>query len=653
MPANNQAEKRQIIKKFFLSGESKKAFARDQSGLLYHADTFRSNLHRTIRERAFLERCKLFIFFLGLSSLFAVLVFGIFFQLIEAFLAAETVREFVGLWFASLALCLGVVFFLYSLKYYLSVGLVLILSRKINSVNGNGARGVFKNGGKKNGNNLNFLMSHNNGKNGKSLIPDLNGVKLERHPFVSIHLPLYNEERVVNRLLNATTSFEYDRYEVVVVDDSVDKTRHILDKWKDHPRVKVIHRDSRIGYKGGALAEAVKFMDPQAEFVMIVDSDFLPYPDTITQFLKYFMAIAGTLDFSTTKSDSSIAPLSHGSNATSPASPPYQGGDQGVVNHAAMKQGNNDSPIAAIQGYQWHVLNKSENWITKAVRSEYAGSYVVERSAVEIYQGLKQIAGSVFVIRADILKKAEYQWGVSLTEDFELTLKLYRDGYKIVYTPYIQVPSECVSTLKRIIRQRMRWAEGHSHNIRKYFKQLLFGRFIETKEKRATTSFVPWFRTAIVGRGSWVPSDLTLTEKLEFLYLSPYYLQAAFFMVGTFSWYLSEAVFKVNLPFWTQVSGWSLVLFNLLSLPLLNTVGLFLEESKPKDYLGIPAFLLLTYILAPFQAFATLKGFIRPQESPWARTPKTGKITDTLQRGKFFRYISGVFPSKRLLHPLR
>ena len=32
-----------------------------------------------------------------------------------------------------------------------------------------------------------------------------------------------------------------------------------------------------------------------------------------------------------------------------------------------------------MQSYQWHVLNKSENWLTAAVRAEYSGSYMVER----------------------------------------------------------------------------------------------------------------------------------------------------------------------------------------------------------------------------------------------------------------------------------
>ena len=76
----------------------------------------------------------------------------------------------------------------------------------------------------------------------------------------------------------------------------------------------------------------------------------------------------------------------------------------------------------------------------------------------------------------------------------------------------------------------------------------------------------------------------------------------------------------------------------------MNTVGMFLEESEEKDFLGIFSFIFLTYIIAPFQAYASVKGFLERTEGPWFRTPKTGKITDTLHRGGIFRWLGGFFP---------
>src|SRR5207237_8742753 len=66
----------------------------------------------------------------------------------------------------------------------------------------------------------------------------------DRQPFVSIHLALYNEKRVVDRLLHACTSSDYENYEGIVPHHSTDQPVEKLKRWKDHPRVRVIHRSS-------------------------------------------------------------------------------------------------------------------------------------------------------------------------------------------------------------------------------------------------------------------------------------------------------------------------------------------------------------------------------------------------------------------------
>src|SRR3990167_3227380 len=113
------------------------------------------------------------------------------------------------------------------------------------------------------------------------------------------------------------------------------------------------------------------------------------------------------------------------------------------------------------------------------------------------------------MVRRDILE--EIGWGTSITEDFELTLRLYAQGYKVVYTPYIQAPAECVATIKGLVRQRMRWAEGHSNNIRRMFMRLLFGKW---EEADVVNSKLKNQNSKV-----FIPSPLSLSEKLEFLYL--------------------------------------------------------------------------------------------------------------------------------------
>jgi len=488
----------------------------------------------------------------------AVVVFAIVIAVIPI---AALVRGFVDLVVRSKALSgadafayglaftglfLGAIFFTYAIKYYLGTGIVLLTTLVSGGRNGNG-NGNHKGEGDRHAAGLSRINRNGNGYQ----------IDLGYHPFVSIHVAAYNEKRVIERLLTALDQLDYPEYEVVVVDDSTDESVQILERWKGRPRFKIGHRNSRLGFKGGALREALKVMDPRTEYVVIFDADSMPFPDSIERFLPYFYAVNGD------------------------------------------KEVKRRDEVAAVQSYQWHVLNKSESWLTEAVRAEYAGSYMIERPFQDAVGSLKMIAGTAYMIRADILR--EVGWGTSLTEDWELTLKLYARGYKVVYTPWAETPAECVSTFARLARQRMRWAEGHTYNVRKWFLPIMLSPFVRP------------------------------LEKVEFLFDAAYYLQAALFVVGTVSWLLSELVFRAHIPGWTAALGWSLIFSNVFALPLMNLGGLILEDAPARDMQGVLGALVLSFALVPFQGWAALKGLLQKEEGPWFRTPKTGNITDPVK----------------------
>ncbi|TMG70449.1 MAG: glycosyltransferase [Chloroflexi bacterium] len=488
--------------------------------------------------------------------------------------------DWVAYGFAFTGLFLGAIFFAYAVKYYLSTAMVLLTT-----LVGAGPRGG---GSKANGNGTNRINGNGNG-NGYH-------VDLGYHPFVSVHVAAYNEKRVIERLLNALAQLEYPEYEVVVVDDSTDESVQILEGWRNQPRFKILHRTSRTGYKGGALSEALKVMDPRTEYVVVFDADSVPFADSIERLLPLFYRVSdGT----------SIRRFEAAFGRIEPPSEP------GQVKRRAE--------VAAVQSYQWHVLNKSESWLTEAVRAEYSGSYMIERPFQDAIGALKMIAGTAYMIRADVLR--DVGWGTSITEDWELTLKLYARGYKVIYTPWAETPAECVSTFARLARQRMRWAEGHTHNVRKWF--------------------LPIMGSPLV----------TPIEKLEFVYDSTYYLQAALFVAGSISWLISELVFRTHVPGWTALLGWSLIFSNVFALPLMNLGGLILEEAPLRDVQGVFGALVLSFALVPFQGWAALKGLISKDEGPWFRTPKTGHVTDQVRHLRRLyllrRWLRGRRPSEQ------
>jgi cellulose synthase/poly-beta-1,6-N-acetylglucosamine synthase-like glycosyltransferase len=469
--------------------------------------------------------------------------------------------DWVGYGFAFTGLFLGAIFFAYAIKYYLSTAMVLLTTLVFGSTrNGNG-----------DGHSSPNLTGHNriNGNgNGNGYHIDLG-----YHPFVSVHVAAYNEKRVIERLLQALDQLEYPEYEVVVVDDSNDESVQILQAWRNRPRFKILHRASRKGYKGGALQEALKVTDPRAEYVVIFDADSVPFPDSIDRLLPHFYRVS---------EGSGNRQLESAFGRDEPPSEPGQ-----------IKR---RTEVAAVQSYQWHVLNKSESWLTEAVRAEYSGSYMIERPFQDAVGALKMIAGTAYMIRADVLRQVG--WGTSITEDWELTLKLYARGYKVAYTPWAETPAECVSTFARLARQRMRWAEGHTYNVRKWFFTIMRSPF------------------------------MTPLEKGEFLFDSTYYLQAGLFVIGTLAWLMSETVFHTHVPGWTAVLGWSLLFSNIFALPLMNLGGLILEEAPRRDLQGVFGALVLSFALVPFQGWAAFKGLVSKDEGPWFRTPKTGHVTD-------------------------
>jgi hypothetical protein len=161
----------------------------------------------------------------------------------------------------------------------------------------------------------------------------------------------------------------------------------------------------------------------------------------------------------------------------------------------------------------------------------------------------------------------------------------------------------------------MRWAEGHTFAVKKYFWDVLKSH------------------------------NMTGREKLEFVYFAPYYLQSFFFLVGTFFWVAAELLGEHPF-FWTATFGWCLILSNLFALPLMSLSGLFLEQTAKEDYSGIFSFIVLSYVLTPFQAYAAVKGLLEKDEGGWVRTLKTGSVTDRILQIRVRKLFSWILPRR-------
>jgi cellulose synthase/poly-beta-1,6-N-acetylglucosamine synthase-like glycosyltransferase len=112
-------------------------------------------------------------------------------------------------------------------------------------------------------------------------------------PRVTVQLPIFNEQFVIDRLIEAICAMEYpkDRLEIQVLDDSTDETCEVASSIVaryaalGHP-IEYIHRTNRHGYKAGALDAGLKVA--KGEFVAIFDADFVPPTDWLMKVIHHF-----------------------------------------------------------------------------------------------------------------------------------------------------------------------------------------------------------------------------------------------------------------------------------------------------------------------------------------------------------------------------
>jgi cellulose synthase/poly-beta-1,6-N-acetylglucosamine synthase-like glycosyltransferase len=362
--------------------------------------------------------------------------------------------------------------------------------------------------------------------------------------WVTVLLPIYNEPPpILNRLLKACTSFHSNRYDVTIADDSTNpETLSTLEEWKKHEKIRIVHRTHRDGFKGAALLNAIENLEPRTTHLLVFDADFLPDPDVLASLLTSF----------------------------------------------------EDDHIAAVQGHQSHSLNAAQNWLTKAVHASSAAGFTMELSARSRLNSFIQLGGTIMMIRRDVLGRVG-GFTPHLAEEFDLTLRFYLAGYKVLYREDVSVPGECPSRLVHVVRQNLRWSQGITSALTQHFQEILNS------------------------------PRLTRLEKLDLFVFGTFHLQALLFLAMSIITFAS--LFWSHSPsIHTIFSATPIALYLGLSAPASTAAGLYRDNALRRSC-WIPHALLLAYLLLPFQAYGAVRGLLFHMGA-WHRTPKTGIITE-------------------------
>ncbi len=231
-------------------------------------------------------------------------------------------------------------------------------------------------------------------------------------PGVTVQLPIFNEQFVVDRLLEAVCAMEYPRekLEIQVLDDSTDETQEVaaglVERYAalGHPIV-YIHRANRHGYKAGALDAGLKIA--RGQFIAIFDADFVPPPDWLMN----------------------------------------------VVHHFSEPQ------IGMVQT-RWSHLNREYSMLTQIEAILLDGHFVLEHGARARRGDFFNFNGTAGMWRREAITDAGGWQHDTLTEDTDLSYRSQLAGWKFKYLPEIECPAELPIEMTAFKTQQARWAKG-------------------------------------------------------------------------------------------------------------------------------------------------------------------------------------------------
>ena len=231
-------------------------------------------------------------------------------------------------------------------------------------------------------------------------------------PSVTIQLPLYNELYVARRVIEAAAAVRYPRalLRVQVLDDSNDETRGIAFRAVEELRARGVnveyrHRRDRTGFKAGALKAGLDATPD--DLVAVFDADFVPPPDFLEKTVPHFR----------------------------------------------------DPAVGMVQT-RWGYLNRDYSLLTRVQALLLDGHFMLEHTARSRSGRYFNFNGTGGVFRRAAILDAGGWEGDTLTEDLDLSYRTQLRGWKFVFLPDVECPSELPVDIFGLKNQQHRWTKG-------------------------------------------------------------------------------------------------------------------------------------------------------------------------------------------------
>lgn len=243
-------------------------------------------------------------------------------------------------------------------------------------------------------------------------------------PSCTILIPAHNEEVVIGNTIESMLKLQYpaDKLKIMVINDgSKDRTRDIIESYAaTDPRVVLFDVPQGQGGKGKSRALNLGIKQADSEVIAIYDADNTPDP----------MAL-----------------------------------------HYLVASLVSNKELGAVIG-KFRTVNKNRNLLTRFINIETLSFQSMLQAGRWQLHNIATLPGTNFVMWKWLIDELNGWDEEALTEDSELSIRIYELGYKIKFTPYAITYEQEPEEWKVWIKQRVRWVRGNNYVLAKFMKEI-------------------------------------------------------------------------------------------------------------------------------------------------------------------------------------
>ncbi|MFZ2522675.1 MAG: glycosyltransferase family 2 protein [Minisyncoccia bacterium] len=235
---------------------------------------------------------------------------------------------------------------------------------------------------------------------------------LAKYPTVSIIVPCWNEETTVSKTINSLLKLDYpkNKLKIMVIDDgSTDNTWGVVQKFSSNTQVELYTKEN--GGKYTALNLGLS--KSQSDLVGCLDADSYVSGDALKKIVTYFED----------KQVMAVAP--------------------------SIK------------------LWEPKNFLQLLQKVEY-GFGIFTRKMFHYMQAIYITPGPFSIFRREVFDKLGGYKHAHNTEDIEVALRMQKNGMKIVHAHNAYVYTVPPKTIRKLLKQRVRWSYGFIKNASDY-----------------------------------------------------------------------------------------------------------------------------------------------------------------------------------------